>query len=259
MLFRSTILAAMASLLAASPAAALTLDFEEAGLGHGSVVTSSQGVTIVTTNLGGGPDIGVSFDTNLTATRDPDLQRISPGFAEGAKGWSGGNLAPDTDLGNILIIQENATDCDTGTCSQPDDEGTRPAGHFDLDFSALGSFNRFAFDLIDVDDATMEMGSVEFFLGAISQGIFDFSSFLSDPAVFYGDNSANTIDESQFGTASFDRVRIALGGSGGVDNISVNAVPEPSAGLLLTTGLVIVAGARRRRRAAAGDIARGVH
>ena len=248
MLIRSFFLAAALCLLTAPSAFALTLDFEDVGFGHGTVVTSSQGVLISTTNVGGGPDIAVTFDTNLTGTADQDLQRISPGIAGGEAGWRSGNLAPSTDLGNILIIQENTDGCDTGVCDGPDDEGSRPAGHFDLDFSALGTFDRFSFDLIDVDDATAEMGSVEFFLGAVSQGLVGFASFLSDPSVVYGDNSANHIDDSFFANATpFDRVRISMGGSGGVDNVSVNPVPEPSAALLFAMGFGVTALARRKR------------
>ena len=122
---RSLFIAAVASLLAAPSAFALTLDFEDVGFGHGTVITSSKGVLISTSNASAGPDIGVTFDSNRTGTADQDLQRISPGLSGGELGWRSGNLAPNTDLGNLLIIQESSTDCDTGTCQDPDDEGSR--------------------------------------------------------------------------------------------------------------------------------------
>jgi hypothetical protein len=248
MSIRSLFLVATLSLIAAPSAFALTLDFEDVGFGHGTVITSSKGVSIATTNVGGGPNLGVTFDTNLLGTQDSDLQRISPGLSGGEAGWRSGNLAPSTDLGNILIIQERTEGCDTGTCRDPDDEGSRPAGHFDFDFSSLGTFDRFSFDLVDVDDATAEMGSVEFFLGAVSQGLVGFESFLSDASVVYGDNSANHIDESFFGNSTpFDRVRISMGGSGGIDNLVVNPVPEPNSALLYAVGFGVAAVARRKR------------
>ena len=38
----------------------------------------------------------------------------------------------------------------------------------------------------------------------------------------------------------FDRVVVRLGGSGGIDNVTANAVPEPSAALLFLFGAVAV-------------------
>jgi len=62
--------------LAGAPSYALTIDFEE--YNHGEILFSSQGVGIRTTNTGGGPDLGVAFDSNLTGTADQDLQFNSP-------------------------------------------------------------------------------------------------------------------------------------------------------------------------------------
>lgn len=92
------------ALLLASPALALTLDFEE--FDHGDIVTGSQGVVITTTNIGGGPDIGVAFDTTETSTSDTDLQFNSPGISGGESGWTQRNLAPTTFLGKVLIRRE---------------------------------------------------------------------------------------------------------------------------------------------------------
>jgi hypothetical protein len=237
------IFALVAGVLLASPALALTLDFEE--FGHGDIVTGSQGVVITTTNTGGGPDLGVAFDTDETGTADEDLQFNSPSIAGGSDGWTMGNLSPDTHLGNVLIIQEHSKTCDTVLCTDPDDEGSRPAGSIDLDFSALGSFSEFSMDLVDVESSTAEPGSVVFYLGDVQVASVGFMDFLSDPTVVYGDNSANRI--SVLSGVRYDRVTVNLGGSGAIDNVTAAAVPEPSAALLFALGALAVGrGARRR-------------
>ena len=222
--------------LAATPAHALLLDFEELGFGHGHVVTISQGVHVTTENfVVGHPDLGILFDTTRINTADDDL--------EATGGWDAGNLAPDAFLGNILIVQENAAGCNTVTCTAPDDEGARPAGSFTLGFDLLGVFETFSFDLIDVGGAVLENGSVEFRLGGIQVGLFSFASFLGlGQDVVYGNNSANHVDLGNVG--AYDEVVITMGGSGGVDNILVQAAEPSAALLLLTAGLALL---RRRR------------
>ena len=75
------VMIALVSLGVAAPALSLTIDFEE--FTHGDEVTSSQGVTIVTTNDNKAWDQGVAFDTNQPGTADEDLQFLSPGIAGG--------------------------------------------------------------------------------------------------------------------------------------------------------------------------------
>lgn len=236
--------AALIFLLAASPAVALTIDFEE--FGHGDIVESSKGVTITTKNIGGGPDLGVAFDTMELGTADRDLQYFSPGISGGESGWTQGNLAPNSFMGNVLIIQEHRYSCRSTSCWNPDDEGSRPAGSFEFDFSGLGIYSEFSMDLVDVESSTAEPGSVVFYLGAIQVASVGFMDFLNDPTVVYGNNSANHVDVLSGG--EFDRVVINMGGSGAVDNITVsNAVPEPSAALLFAVGVAAVRARLRRR------------
>lgn len=232
-------LAAVGIALGAFPADALTIDFEE--FTHGEIVVESHGVLIVTENFNaaaGHPDLGIAFDTTRTGTADPDLQ-------QGA-GWAGGNLAADnTVLDHILVVQENDFGCAFDSiCDSPDDEGFRPAGSFTLDFSDLGTFQTFAFDLIDVESIAMENGSVEFLLAGVPVDSFTFDEFLG---VSFGDRTANRVDLGVVG--EFDEVVITMGGSGGVDNI-VTMVPEPGTRSLLGLGLAVLFLARRRRRLA---------
>jgi hypothetical protein len=95
---------AVAVAMIAVQAQALTLDFEE--FEHGTVVSDSalanyKGAVISVVNFHAGhQDLGIVFDSEHEIdTADPDLERGS--------GWAAGNLAPDSVLGNILIIQEN--------------------------------------------------------------------------------------------------------------------------------------------------------
>jgi len=128
-------------LLAAAPALALTLDFE--GFDHGDVVANrvaSHGDwTLVVDNPNRDFDIAAAFDSGVSGSADPDLEMGS--------GWSGGNLAPDTELGSMLILQERS--CSGATCATPDDEGSRPAGSFLFLFEATFQFA--SLDLIDVE------------------------------------------------------------------------------------------------------------
>ena len=57
------------------------IDFNS--LVHGEIVNSQfSGLTISAVNVGGGPNLAVAFNSNLTGTQDPDLEK--------GLGWSGG-------------------------------------------------------------------------------------------------------------------------------------------------------------------------
>ena len=221
----------------------MMITFDDVDLVHGSIVTDQYAglnISILATNVGGGPGLAVAFDSNASDTRDPDL--------EFGNGWSGGNLAPDTRLGNMLIIQENNIGCGDGVCNEPDDEGGRPAGSlvFQFDVSVLS----FGFDLVDVEDTNSENGSITFYDGFETLTI-DMSTFLAGYEL--GDNSANQVAPfvvaELAGIDEIDRVDINLGGSGAVDNVTFLPIPEPSTALLLGAALLALgAGVRSRTR-----------
>jgi len=210
-----------------------------------------------------GPDLGVIFDSNdFSEPEDRDLQGPS---------WSGGgNLAIDADntvLDKLLIIQEDGFDDGGVISTDPDDEGSRPAGSIYFDFNT--AIDSFGFDLVDVEGPT-EFGhdsgySAAFFdMNGVELARVGFGDFITngdpffDSTVGFGDNSANRISPitaAALGVNPFSRVEINLGGSAAVDNITYTvAVPLPSAafaGFGLLGGLGGVSRWQKRRLAAA--------
>lgn len=223
--------------LLATPALAgsQTIDFES--YVHGQIMnTQEAGVTISGINVGGGPDLAVVFDSRERQTRDRDLE--GPNGSDGS--WTGGgNIAPNTNLGNLLIIQENSVGIEDGIADRPDDEGSRPAGSIIFEFDK--AISSFGFDLIDVEGPSefgKDSGFFATFFGAFSQVRVSFADFITpgtdfyDSSVSYGDNSANRIapiTAASIGLDSFDRVEINFGGSAAIDNVQYTAVPTPGA------------------------------
>ncbi len=224
--------------LTAAAGHASTIDFE--GPVHGTVIdqiTADGLVLDIAVENFRGPDIGVVFDSDLRGTTEPDLEF--------------------DDQGNILIIQKNDVGCDDGICDLPDDQGAKPAGSFQLDFSI--AILSFGLDLLDVEP-NEAMGSFHFFVeqgGSFMQvgptvtfeELTDPNSPFYDPDIEFGDNTANTVSPfsaSDFGVSAFDRVVLAMGGSGGLDNLELEPVPEPGTVALVSAGLILLAAAGRR-------------
>lgn len=217
-----------------------TVDFE--GLAHGEIVRNQiPGLSVRARNVGGGPNLAIIFDSGATGTRDPDLE--DP--------WSGGNLPSNTDLGNVLIIAENATDANhDGILDYPDDEGSRPAGWIKFVFD--DPIEQFGIDLVDIDDAVLEDGKFVFRDVDGTVVMYGFDELGNrDPSIVWGDNTINRIRPFTAGELEineFDKVWVVFGGSGAVDNIVYGAlqIPEPTA--LALGGLALAYFVVRRRR-----------
>jgi hypothetical protein len=154
-------------------------------------------------------------------------------------------------LGNILIIAENDIDLDMdGFIDDPDDEGSQPAGS--LTFVFATPIVELGIDLIDVEpEAGEQLFELSFFSGAILVGTLGWSELVQrDASIEFGDNSANRVapvTAGELGVTSFDRVALALGGSGGADNLTFTQIPEPGTLALVALGLLATAGLRGRR------------
>jgi hypothetical protein len=247
-------LLAFAALLPAQPAGALqVIDFES--LLHGAKVAdqflASDGLRIIPDNPNRNVDVAAAFDSGRTPTSDADLEGPPSGP------WAGGNLAPNTDLGILLILTDKRLDANhDGLIDSPSDEGFRPAGS--LTFLWNTTFEALGFDLVDVE-GPLEFGSVELRLGGVSVATISFGAFIDpaspvyDPSIAYGNNTANRVRffaTSDVGAPTFDRVVFHLGGSTAVDRIVVGAaseVPEPRTLLLLGAGTAALAAWRRMR------------
>jgi hypothetical protein len=248
-------LAAGVLLLPSAANAITTLTFS--GFANGEIVDVDfvpQGIsTIATTNLGAGPNFGITADSGMMFNMDPDLE------GPPIKNWSAGNLPSNTALGNILIIQTNSTGCAAGQapgsaldiCDDPNDEGARPAGNFDITFTL--PVDVFGFDLVDVENLIDEPGSIDFYEGLTSASLSWAQLQTRDGTIVWGDNSANRINSLTpaevtllTGTAmtTFDRIVINMGGSGAIDNL---VIPEPGTAGLLVLGMLGLAAMGRSR------------
>jgi hypothetical protein len=257
------LIALLAMVTNASAASTLLLDFES--FSHGQIIDDDMpGVTVSVDNFrSGGPDLGVIFDTRLRNTPDDDLE--GPNGANGS--WAGGgNIPSDEILGNALIIPTRGGDDGNGFLDEaPNDEGRRPAGVITMLFDS--NIRTFGFDLIDVE-GPVEYGNgggfvASFFSNGSLVTTIDFADFVTpgslvyDAGITFGNNSANRIvpiDLQQFGPGMINKVQIAMGGSGAVDNILVTMVPTPSAvavGIMMLGGLTIIERRKRRKMAIA--------
>lgn len=237
-----------AACLGVGSAQAGLITFES--LSHGEIVANQlsgdDGVEIRALNPNRSHDLAIIFDSLERGTEDPDLE---------GPVWARGNLAPDTVLGNLLIIAENDVDGNgDGFIDRPDDEGRRPAGSLIFDFET--PVTSFGLDVIDVEGVMVESGSLHFYTGDDLRATVPLSDFVDlgkmfyDETVEFGDNSANrlpVITAADLELDFFDSVRVNLGGSGAIDNIMYSTLPSPGAGALLL--LSFVAGRDRRRRA----------
>ena len=205
------------------------IDFE--GFSKGLIIdneyTVSDGVTIRGYNVDRGADnMAVIFDSNDNWTADPDLE--APFYDKIGHGLGMANP------GNILIIHEHPWECNGISCgNDPDDEGSQPAGYFDIMFDQAVQLN--SIDFFDIEYG--ENGN------SWRNQITVFGSGSYDP--FYtpytgGDNGWTRLDFNLVGVTS---LRIKLYGSGAIDNINFDTdapVPAPPALLVLIAGLAAI-------------------
>jgi len=205
------LLACAAALAIAQSSAALVIDFND--LTAGTIVDdeySAQGVLISALNFDNDLNLAVVFDTDNPTGGDSDLGSPFMNDTLGA-------LSP----GNVLILQEN-DNCDDFTCTTPDDEGSRPAGQFIIEFDQAVSLN--SIDFFDVE--VLETDPLE----STRIALFDSNGDMIDLDFFTPDTGGdNRWERAFFGVDGVSRIEINLGGSGAISNIDVTVVPVPAA------------------------------
>lgn len=138
---------------------------------------------------------------------------------------AGFGLNNDTPYHNVLIVPRNATGTPTST---PD----RPGAKFDFTFTDY-IYQSGVVTILDVDTDEHD-SSVEAFLNGVLVGTFEIKNL--------GNNAIQEIDVN----VTFDALRVNLGGSGAIAELSVTAVPSPATGLLLLAGAATLFGRRRQ-------------
>ncbi|BAM05188.1 hypothetical protein [Phycisphaera mikurensis] len=248
--------AAATAAISAGASAATVIDFN--GIATGTTVTNQiDGLSVSASSpYADSPEEVFAWDFNGYPQFD---------FAGQQAPFTSGN-ATGRDLGQGLALRgPEGVLTGFGVLPTPIEtplEKRRPAGTINLEFAT--PLDSFGFTIVDVEGPEEFETNTGFFIDFLSDGVdvgsFDFASFVTDDGsgvfdatIAFGDRSANQIapiTAAQLGVASFDEVRISLGGSAVIAQVTANAVPTPSAAL---GGLALLAGGvlRRRRHAAA--------
>lgn len=204
--------------------------------------------------LADGPGTGVPvvlFDSDNPTGNDGDLGAPFSDITTGTElPYQVPNLDPISP-GRIAIMQEDgqSPECFVGaaTCAVPNDEGARPAGRFEIDYSEDVILH--TIDFFDVEVGMSETPAEIMLFDAANNAINPGSYFVPETG---GDNRYEQVDF--FGVGGVRKMVIDFGGSGAFDNITgeltVTQVPEPAGLGLLAFGIVAMGAVRRRRQRA---------
>jgi len=218
-----------------SAASAAVIDFES--YSSGIIIDSEYApqLTVSAVNASTGPDVAVIFDTASPTGGDTDLG--------GPFGTNDSNLSNNYDPGHVLIIHEN-NNCNSSTCDDPDDEGSRNAGTFFFDFASAITLD--SIDFFDIETVEGTNNEIKLF-DKDDNEILPNMFFVPDTG---GDNMWGQL---LFGVDGVKRIELNMGGSGAIDNITFTAaempqVPAPAAVWLFGSGLIGLVGFARRKK-----------
>lgn len=207
----------------------LVLDFDTDANGqpivHGQVIDdeyAAWGVAIdVQHPSQSALDFGVALGTAVSIEADMRTSDANGAF----------HPTNDTFLGNVLIAPRNDLDANNDDILDvPDTAFERPNGVFTFSFLETTYLS----GMLTILDAEEAGGTIETYLSGSLVGT------VGIPAL--GDNAVVTLGLPQ---GEFDRIVVRLAGSGGLNDVTVNPVPEPAAATLLAGATLL--GLRRRK------------
>ena len=230
------VLAASTAMMPLASATTITFD----GLDNGTIVDdeyfADYGITFNGYNADKNENnLAVVFDSSSSNTQDSDLESPFANINDPSLGTS--------NPGNVLVIHENPSTCDALTCTDPDDEGSRPAGTFTIDFSEAVTLNSIDFFDIELEEAS-DNNSIN---------LFDINGDEISEDTFYTPSTGgnNTWDRLLFDIVGVYSIEINLNGSGAISNLDFDyvtvSVPEPSTIAIFGLALLGFAGASRRK------------
>jgi hypothetical protein len=256
-----------AVVFAAAPARAITIDFDTfAADGDGLFnddtfsgqifdneyqnqipgAPAGLGMTVSAQNAAPtGFDLAVIFDTENPSGGDTDLAQPFQQLANPSLGFGSG-LGPlgEQNPRRIIILQEHNSGSCTGTqCTPADDEGGQPAGIIIIAFNrAVTATGADFFDIEQLENGTTNDNAIRFFDAEV--GGTEIPGSVQHTPFTGGDW---TWDRLTYNVEGVRRIEIHMGGSGGIDNITIK-VPEPGTLAVFAFGLAGLGFMRRRRR-----------